>query len=224
MKDRSRDLLPDEWYTARGESSHRLATVALVRLVSESRLGIRRQISDDFYAEGNLSAIHYKADVSSSDFGKLVSGIDAWGFGYRAGVARHIYSDSEAEYTARAWLDGKTINWTDFTDAGHSELSLEDGHEAFIGAGLSVKAVRHVGSSGQAVTMHAFGDVELPINGSTTVNLSGERFLSEAPDTRVRLGLGAEWRRNEMDFNAAIEVSGVDARDNAFQFGVLKKF
>lgn len=186
--------------------------------------GINRQVSDDLYTRGNISVTRYKMNLSSLYSGELGRGFGAWGLGYRAEVGQHFESQNDIQFTAHAWLNGKILLLDSLTDAVNSTVSLTDGRELYIGTGLVAKSDWRLGSSEQSVMWRGSIEVEAPIDGSTTVNLSGERLVSEAPKARLRLGLGAEWGRDDMKFNAAIETSGGGVRETAVQFRVQMNF
>ncbi len=186
--------------------------------------GITQQVTDDIYLKGQISANRYRFYVHSANYGSLGSRFDAWGLGYRAEVGQHFESRDETWYTMRAWLDGKLMLLDRHIDAVRSNVSLKDGHELFVGAGLTAKSVSYIGGSEQAVTWRGSIGVEVPIDGLTKVNLSGEPLSSKAPNTRLRFGFGADWRHGDINFNTAIEANGADARETAFQFRVGMKF
>ncbi len=186
--------------------------------------GVIREGADGFYVRGHLSASRYKVRLSSPISGVFLDDLDVWGLGYRAEVGRRFETADETSYTVRSWLDGRSMQFNDVTDAVPARVSLVDGQELFLGVGVDARTKWQPSADSRTVNLRGSLGVETPTNGSNAVSVSGQQVLSNAPDTRLRFGLAADWQSGRTSFGAAIEADGADAKGIAFRLGMQLDF
>ncbi len=186
--------------------------------------GVVREGADGFYVRGRLSASRYKVRLSSPISGVFLDDLDVWGLGYRAEVGRRFETADETSYTVRSWLDGRAMQFNDVTDAVPARVSLVDGQELFLGVGVDARTKWQPSADSRTVNLRGSLGVETPTNGSNAVSVSGQQVLSNAPDTRLRFGLAADWQSGRTSFGAAIEADGADAKGIAFRLGMQLDF
>ncbi len=115
-------------------------------------------------------------------------------------------------FTPRAWAASRSISAGGFTDALGSRVSLSKSTRYTGGVGLSAGTARTLG--GGALTLRASADVERALGGAeTSTSVSGETLESEAPATRVLLGLGGSWRKGRFALGAQVAAGGPGSGD-----------
>ncbi len=165
-----------------------------------------------YYWRGRFALMDYDVDVSSRKRGGLARDIDANGHyaGFEAG--RLIAYGEKMTFTPRAWAASRSISAGGFTDALGSRVSLSKSTRYTGGVGLSAGTARTLG--GGALTLRASADVERALGGAeTSTSVSGETLESEAPATRVLLGLGGSWRKGRFALGAQVAVGGPGSDD-----------
>ena len=173
---------------------------------------------EGFHAAARISAMSYDLDLSSSTRGTLASNIDTavLALGAEAGQ-RFALADSMV--TARGWLNRSEASMEGLTDAVRTRLSIADGSRTAVGIGIAGWT-----DSGRGGFSHSWSlGVERQLSGGTVVLASGEHLVSRGPNTRLMLGLGAEYRLGEATLAAGISAIGHGSDDRSvsadIQFG-----
>ena len=167
-----------------------------------------------YYAKGGFSITSYAADLSSNDLGRLKTGVEARASTLNVETGKRMAMSGNVSLAPRVWLTRTGVDVGDFTDAVDSRVSVGDAAR-FTGAlGVVVETARARNWRGGALSFRGSLDLARTLGGAdTSVDVSGERLVSESPETRLLFGLGGTYRKDRFSLNAKVAAGGLGSGD-----------
>ena len=181
-------------------------------------LGISLSWRKDFYAQGRFSLSNYSVDISSSDLGRLDSGVGARANSLNFEAGRNFALNEKVRLTPRAWLARSAVETDGFTDAVNSRVSSGDSSRLVGGLGVVAETARERNWRGGALSLRGSLDLAQTLGDThTSVDVSGEKLESKSPKTRLLLGLGGKYRKGRFSVGAEVSAGGL----RFGRFGIL---
>ena len=180
-------------------------------------LGIFLNWGKTYYARGRFSLSNYSADISSSDLGRLDSGVGARANSLNFEAGRRIALKEKMRLTPRVWMARSAVEADGFTDAVNSRVSVGDASRLEGGLGVVAETARERNWRGGALSLRGSMDLAQTLGGGgTSTNVSGERLESESPKTRLLLGLGGTYRKGRFSIGAEVSAGGLVSGDSEY--------
>ena len=175
-------------------------------------LGASLNSANDYYARGRISLTNYSVDLSSDALGSLKNGVGASVNSLDLEAGKRMRPDGNIRLTPRVWMTRSTLDVDDFTDTVDARVSLGDAVRLVGGAGVVGETA--LDWQGGALTLRGSVDLALTFGGAeTSVEVSGTKLSSEAPKSRLLLGLGGTYRRGSFFLDAEVSVGGPSSGD-----------
>ena len=156
------------------------------------------------HAAVSASMTGYELDLSSSKRGTLARDVEASVRAWSVEAGRRFGPADGPGLAVRARWDRSMASMKDVADIVDSRLSLAVADRTAAGAGVAAETRLSLGAG--RLSLGGSLGVERTFSGGTAVLVSGERLTSRGPDTRLLLGLGAEYRTG-----GAVLVTGLSA-------------
>ena len=175
-------------------------------------LGASLNSGNDYYARGRISLTNYSVDLSSDALGSLKNGVGASVNSLDLEAGKRMRPDGNIRLTPRVWMTRSTLDVDDFTDTVDARVSLGDAVRLVGGGGVVGETA--LDWQGGALTLRGSVDLALTFGGAeTSVEISGTKLSSEAPKSRLLLGLGGTYRRGSFFLDAEVSVGGPSSGD-----------
>ena len=165
------------------------------------------------HAAVSASMTGYDLDLSSSKRGTLARDVEASVRAWSMEAGRRFGPADGPGPTVRAWLDRSMASMKDVADIVDSRLSFADADRTAAGAGVAAETRLSLG--GGRLSLGGSLGAERMLSGGTVVLVSGERLTSRGPDTRLLLGLGAEYRMGGVVLAAGLSADGPGSGDRS---------
>ena len=183
-------------------------------------VGLAWRNDGGFHLAGGASVTRYETDLRADDRGPLTSDTRALVRSLGVEAGRRFALGERAHLTPLAWLAGSKISMSDFEDTAGSRVSLET-TRSVAGLGVVTETVhasdggeRTLAVRGRLGAERTLGDAE------TAVTVAGEHLRSEAPRTRLILGLGGTWRSGRWSLDGEIAATGPGSDDSDYTAGL----
>lgn len=180
-------------------------------------LGLSLNWQKTYYARGRFSLSNYSVDISSSDLGRLDSGVGARANSLNFEAGRRIAVKEKMRLTPRVWMARSAVEADGFTDAVNTRVSPGDSSRLEGGLGVVAETARARNWRGGALSLRGSLDLAQTLGDAhTSVDVSGERLESESPKTRLLLGLGGTYRKGRFSLGAVVSAGGLVSGDSEY--------
>ena len=168
-------------------------------------LGAAWRTPGGFSLEGWGSFTGLWTDASTTDDGVLVTGVRSTALSAGLQAAYRSGLGGGAALTPNAWVVHSRLGISPFEDRVRSNVSLpQEERHTIVGGGVTAEL--DVGGAGP-VTLRGSAGVAHVLGDGTTIDISGERLMSEGNGTRTPLGIGAVVRVDRVVFDAALRAN-----------------
>ena len=179
-------------------------------------LGLTWRSEAGWYGTGRVSATRYSLDFQSDTLGGLRDGVDALVHCVGLEAGRRFSLGGGMDLTPKAWLRRSALSMDGLEDAVGARVSLREANRLVAGAGATVRT-RLEGSDGGTLVLEGLLGIEgAADNRKARVEVSRETLMASERGSRVLLGLGATWQRNELSVRTELDRSqGISAGGDA---------
>ena len=161
-------------------------------------LGLTWRSEAGWYGTGRVSATRYSVDFESDTLGNLRDGVGALVHAVELEAGRRFGLGNGMDLTPKAWLRRSALSMDGFVDAAGARVSLREANRLVAGAGATVRT-RLEGTDGGTLVLEGLLGIEgAADNRKTRVEVSRETLTASEKGSRVLLGLGATWQREEL--------------------------
>ena len=170
-------------------------------------LGLTWRSEAGWYGTGRVSATRYSVDFESDTLGGLRDGVDALVHAVELEAGRRFDLGDGMDLVPKAWLHRSALSVDGFADAVGARVSLREANRLVAGAGATVRA-RLEGTDGERLVFEGLLGIEgAADNRKTRVEVSRETLTAREPGSRVLLGLGAAWQRDELSVRTELGLA-----------------
>ncbi len=170
-------------------------------------LGLTWRSEADWYGTGRVSATRYSVDFRSDTLGDLRDGVDAMVHTVELEAGRRLGLVDGIDLTPKAWLRRSALLMDGFADAAGARVSLREANRLVAGAGATVRARLEGTDGGRLVIEGLLGIEGATDNRKSRVEVSRETLTAREPGSRVLLGLGAAWQRDELSVRTELRLA-----------------
>jgi len=170
-----------------------------------------------YHASGRVSVTHYGADLRADGRGPLKEGADVTVHSIGVKAGRRFSIADDLSVMPQAWWSRSDASINGFRDAVGSRVSVGQADRSIVGLGIVTESAYSWGGSERALALRGRLGVERVLgDAETAMDISGERFGSEADRTRGMLGLGAERRWNRWSLGGEVSASDLGSDDSGY--------
>ena len=179
-------------------------------------LGLTWRSEAGWYGTGRVSATRYSVDFESDTLGGLRDGVGALVHAVELEAGRRFGLGNGMDLTPKGWLRRSALSMDGFVDAAGARVSLREANRLVAGAGATVRT-RFEGTDGGTLVLEGLLGIEgVADNRKTRVEVSRETLTASGRGSRVLLGLGATWQRDELSVRTELGRSqGISAGGDA---------